>query len=608
LKIQNLKVLQPIVLIQSLTQISGLLKPKNLLNQLAELENALQNFSFEELSAENATRLKTSFDTFRQQLEGRIFGEDLGSEPTPSPEILQATPALSENREAKLIATVSHEIRTPLSGIVGFADLLGESKLNEEQQDQINAIRAASANLMDIINELLEYSKILAGLEHFETLPFNFNDLIKETVYLCQSLKRDKGIGFELKQDPLIPDVLIGDPAKLSQILLNLIGNSMKFVEEGGITLNISLIKEREGQVWIEFVVSDTGIGISEEDLQHIFDSFRQANQQIFSRYGGTGLGLNIVKQIIDKLGGELEVSSRLGVGTTFRFTVPYATGSAIKSPKNTKVELSPEMVAGMRVLVFEDNLLSQRLIEKRLNSWEVVTDITENAYYGLEVLEKNQIDLVLMDLRMPDMNGFEVTQLIRNHQQKSLREVPIVALTADFTIEDKEACEDQGIDDYLLKPYSPENLLAMLVRYKKSNTSSKRLNTIEDKNSVDTDPQEALLDLKPALEDCMGDIDMLHELIVFYKQNALEFIGKVKVYLRQEDFGMIRDAAHKIKCGLAMMHTHKLHGIVEQIHENCKTTQDTAELEGLYLQFVQEYSGVEKELDIEFEKLESKS
>ncbi len=582
------------------------MKPKNLLNQLAELENALQNFSFEELSTEDAKRLKTSFDTFRRQLEGRIFGEDLRSESTDFNKSQGAETDLTENREARLIATVSHEIRTPLSGIVGFADLLGESQLDQEQLNQVNAIRAASKNLMDIINELLEYSKILAGLEHFEKVAFNFTDLIQETVFLCQSLQQDKGIGFKLDKDPLIPAILVGDPTKLSQVLLNLIGNSMKFVEKGGISLNISLIKERESKVWIEFVVTDTGIGISEGDLNHIFDSFRQANQEIFSRYGGTGLGLSIVKQIVDKLGGELEVSSRIGVGSTFRFTVPYEKGSTIEQPANLNAELSPQKVAGMQVLVFEDNLLNQRLIEKRLNSWGVLTDITENAYYGLELLEKKQFDMVLMDLRMPEMDGFEVTQLIRGHQQERLREIPIVALTADFTIEDKKECMDHGIDDYLLKPYSPEALLSIIVKNKKRNASVQRLDRIQDETSQTKNSQKALLDLKPALEDCMGDIHMLRELIVLYKQNALEFIGKVKIYLQQEDFTMIRDAAHKIKCGLAMMHTYKLHSIVEQIHDNCRTTQDIAALLVLYDQFVGEYTKVQKELDVEMDNLES--
>ena len=234
-------------------------------------------------------------------------------------------------------------------------------------------------------------------------------------------------------------------------------------------------------------------------------------------------------------------------------------------------------------------------------------THVTENAYYGLELLEKNQIDLVLMDLRMPDMNGFEVTQLIRSHQQERIRLIPIVALTADFTIEDKNKCEAYGIDDYLLKPYSPEILLSKIVKNINRKPIVDDFDRIQDKPSGTQISQETGLDLEPALEDCMGDLDMLRELVALYKQNALEFIGKVKIYLQQEDFTMIRDAAHKIKCGLAMMHTQKLHSLVEEIHDNCKTSCDTNVISSLYKQFVEQYSVVEKEIDSAFEKLESK-
>jgi len=583
------------------------LKPKNLLNQLAELEGALQNFSFEELSTDEAKRLKNSFDSFRRQLESRIFGQDPISLNPSDSEIHPGDPASDEGREAKLIATVSHEIRTPLSGIVGFADLLGESKLNEDQKEQVKAIRSASGNLMEIINELLEYSKILAGMEKFDSIAFNFSDLINETVYLCQNLISDKDVELRLDKDPLIPEILKGDPAKLSQVLLNLIGNSIKFVENGSISLNISLIKERQDKVWIEFVVSDTGIGISEEDLQHIFDSFRQANQDIFSKYGGTGLGLNIVKQIVHKLKGELEVSSRKGVGTTFRFTIPYAIGKEELQPKTTTAELSPRLVNGINVLVFEDNLLNQRLIEKRLKAWGVNTYVTENGYYGLDLLEKTKIDLILMDLRMPVMSGYEVSRLIRDHRLKHIRQIPIVALTADFTIEDQEECEGYGIDDYILKPYRSEVLLAKIIQNIEKTPSASGLKTplsISERNA----PSETdLIDLKPALEDCMGDITLLRELVVLFKQNALEFIGKVKIYQQQDDFGMIRDAAHKIKCGLAMMHTHELHFIVEQIHDNCKTTKDSGQIRELYDRFVAHYRRVEKAIDIAVENLDIK-
>ncbi|MGI9547579.1 MAG: ATP-binding protein [Flavobacteriaceae bacterium] len=583
------------------------MKPNNLLSQLADLEDALNNFSFEELTTADAKRLKTSFDSFKNQLERKVFGQE--SDPDNLQDIVTSKDSETEReyRQEMLIATVSHEIRTPLSGIIGFTDLLRETNLNKDQKEQVNAISAASNNLMGIINELLEYSKILAGLEQFERIDFSFAEVVGNVVNLCKTLLQGKEIKFQVDLDPQIPEFLKGDPSKLSQVLLNLLGNSIKFVEKGNISMNISLIKERNDQVWLEFVVSDTGIGISEDELKHIFDSFKQANQHTFSKYGGTGLGLNIVKQIVEKLKGELEVSSRLGIGTTFRFTLAYGKGDPLKFATTTDKNISPREVEGMHVLVFEDNLLNQRLIEQRLKAWGVHAYITEDAYYGLDLLEKSNIDMVLMDLRMPVMNGFEVTRRIRNSKLDRLQNIPIIALTADFTVEDQHECDNNGINDYIIKPYSPEVLLAKMIRNKKGATSShnKQQDSAIIQPVADRDVTD--VDLKQALEDCMGDMGVLRELVLLYKQNAMEFIGKVKVYMDQEDFGKIRDSAHKIKCGLAMMKTHSLYLIVEQIHNNCRTTRDLEHLRHLYNCFLQKYQDVEKAIDNELEDLEIK-
>ena len=265
------------------------MKPKNLLTQLAHLEEALNSFSFEELTARDAKRLKTSFDTFKEQLETKIFGEESIPEENPENKRPAAKEKAHDKQQEMLIATVSHEIRTPLSGIIGFTDLLQESELTGSQREQVNAIRSASDNLLEIINELLEYSKLSAGLEHFEQIDFNFGSIIQDVVYLCKTLMLGKQVNLHVDQDPKIPEVLVGDPSKLSQVLLNLLGNSIKFVEQGDIYLNINLIEEKKGEIRLEFVITDTGIGISEEDLKHIFDSFKQANQHTFSKYGGTG-------------------------------------------------------------------------------------------------------------------------------------------------------------------------------------------------------------------------------------------------------------------------------------------------------------------------------
>ncbi len=589
------------------TQIQTTLKPKNLLSQLADLESALGNFAFEELNAAEAKRLKKSFDNFKNQLENKIWGEEQQEEEVASRASFQNSKVNKGISQEMLIATVSHEIRTPLSGIIGFADLLQEGKLSKEQEEQVNAIRSASHNLMDIINELLEYSKLSAGLEHFESINFNFNSIVQDVVYLCNTLMLAKEVSLNVRQDPNIPEVLVGDPSKLSQILLNLLGNSIKFVEKGSIHLNISMIKEKKDKIWLEFVISDTGIGISKEDLKHIFDSFKQANQHTFSKYGGTGLGLNIVKQIVEKLNGELEVSSRLGVGTTFRFTLCYGKGTQPVTEINGSNKATKDMVKGLRVLVFEDNLMNQRLLEQRLKAWGCRTYITENPFYGLNLLENTRIDVVLMDLRMPVMNGFEVTRRIRGNNNIKISEIPIVALTADFSIEDKNECEINGINDFILKPFSPQDLLNKLVENKNGGSRPLKIAGQKASDINEQKPDPSVIDLSPALEDCMGDLSVLRDLVQLYKQNALEFIGQVKIHLENQDFTQIRNAAHKIKCGLAMMHTHSLYFIVEQMHNNCRTTKDLDHLQRLYDCFVKKYPVVEDALDEEMTRLENK-
>jgi len=579
------------------------LKPKNLLSQLSELETTLNNFSFEELSADEATRLKKSFEAFKTHLEKRIWGEVITLNQDSKSESIKEKERLQKAQEM-LIATVSHEIRTPLNGIIGFADLLKEGELSQDQQQQVNAIRSASNSLMDIINELLEYSKLSAGLENFEMLDFNFFSIIQDVVYLCNTLMLGKDVKLEVDVDKNIPENLIGDPSKLSQILLNLLGNSIKFVEEGEIMLKIKLLRQDEEKVTVDFLVADTGIGISKEDLEHIFGSFKQASQPTFSKYGGAGLGLNIVKQIVDKLDGEIKVESTLGVGTTFKFTLPYTKGPSTTISKSQPVEISSEEVKGMRILVFEDNALNQRLIERRLNSWGCKTYITENPIYGLNLLETTAIDIVLMDLRMPIMSGFEVTQKIRESTKKEVAQIPIIALTADFTIDDKNECENNGINDFILKPFSPEELLSKLIKNRNDLQTNFQLSATSDDNQVTKSAIDSSFDLNSVLEDCMGELELLEELTGLYKRNALEFIGNVKMKLQDGDIEGVAFAAHKIKCGLKMMHTMELFSIVEQLNTIAKTTKDENHMQFLLDRFVQEYPKAEKIIDEELRRL----
>ncbi len=462
--------------------------------------------------------------------------------------------------------------------------------------------------MLDIINELLEYSKLSAGLEYFESVDFNFYSIVRDVMYLCNTLIVDKNVKLEVDLDTSIPEILVGDPSKLSQILLNVLGNAIKFVEKGDIHLKIMQHEQSGDQFVLEFDITDTGIGISEDNLKHIFDSFKQAELGTYATYGGSGLGLSIVKQIIEKLDGQITVESDLGIGTTFKFTLPYKKGNDTKILKGkinpNELEGSSELVKGMRILVFEDNILNQKLIEQRLRIWGCITYITDNPLNGLAILENKRVDIVLMDLRMPKMDGFEVTKRIRKSKNGYVREIPIIALTADFTIKDKDQCNANGINDYILKPYSPDELLSKLLKNK---NNMETIHAIESNiisprtNKIDKSPK---IDLAIILEECMGEVGLLEELVTLYKQNALEFIGQVKLHLKNTDFNQLEFATHKIKAGLAMMQTFSLHKIVEQMHKICQTEKDIKYLEFLYDCFLMEYPIVEKAINMELENI----
>ncbi len=510
-------------------------------------------------------------------------------------------------KEGTLIANVSHEIRTPLNGIIGFTDLLKESELDAEQMEHVNAIQSASHNLLGIINELLEFSKLSSGMERFESIDFNFYNIIKDVVYLCNTLILNKKVIINVDVDTHIPEVLVGDPSKLSQILLNLMGNAVKFVENGSISLGVRLKEQIKNRYWLEFNVTDTGIGIAGDNLKHIFESYKQAEPDTYVKYGGSGLGLSIVRQIVENLNGDITVSSTLGIGTTFKFVLPYNKGNEANFQKRkdtAPMDSEKELVKDMRILVFEDNLLNQHLIDQRLKVWGCTRYITDNPLYGLNILKTNRIDMVLMDLRMPGMNGYEVTQRIRNSDNVQIKQIPVIALTADFTVRDQEQCEMNGINDFILKPYSPDELLSKIIKNKQ--VVEKALGTyLAPVGPLEPRTTESpKIDLTGILEECMGEISLLEELVQLYVQNAMEFIGQAKIQIKNKDFKGLEFAAHKMKSGLAMMQTLSLHSLMVQIHKTATEGKDIKQMKFLYHCFLEEYSIVESAITEEVEKL----
>lgn len=585
------------------------LKTKDLIGQLSDLETSLNGFSFEELSTLEAKTLKNSFNRFKTQLNNQIFGTDRIVEEDFSANEIFSLPTVAQDN--KLIAHVSHEIRTPLNGIIGFANLLREENLTAGQFKKVDAIQSASYNLMEIINEVLEYSKLTAGIEDFDSVDFNLHGLIKDVMFLCQTLIIDKSVTLNIDIAPDVPKILIGDPSKLSQILLNLLGNAIKFVEKGQISLSVAVSEQKKGAHMLQFSVKDTGIGISKEQLGHVFESYKQAELDTFQKYGGSGLGLSIVKEIVEKQGGTISVTSILGTGTTFKFLIPFRKGTIQNIPKNKPKPISTEkgreLLGGTKILVFEDNELNQHLISEQLTKWNCITHVTANPKEGLTLLKTEEIDIVLMDLKMPEMSGFEISKSIRASKDIKLNQVPIIAFSADFTAQDQDQCYASGINDFLLKPYTLNELMIKLLKRKKErNLTQAGLRLLQQETIISTEQKSEAVDLRELLQECYGEIEMLEELVRLFKQNIYEFIGAVKIAISNQNFEEIYQASHKIKAGLALMNTNDLKRLIEGIEEGAKNTE-LAKIELLFAQFIVQYPLKEAQIDKELKKLKKR-
>lgn len=582
-------------------------KTTDLLDQLSQLERSVSEFSFEELSVDEAKELKNSFNTFKSSLECQIF------DPNQNSDSLKKEPLMvldkQEVSQKEFITHVSHEIRTPLNSIIGFANLLKEEKLTSSQQKKVEAIQFASNTLLKLINEVLDYSKISSGNTSFESIDFKLHGLLNDVMFLCETLLVDSQIELIIDIDKNVPKVIKGDPSKLSQVILNLVGNSIKFVNQGFIKLGVFVKEVNENDYVLEFSVTDTGIGISKEKINSIFERYSQADNDTYLKYGGTGLGLSITKEIIEKQNGEIVINSVVSKGTTVSFTLPFSKGDvnniSVEKTKNLDIKEAKKLLEGTEIMVFEDNLMNQHLILEQLTKWgcNVHTNVTLEK--GLAILATKKVDLILMDLKMPNLNGFEVSKAIRLNENPLIRNIPIVAFSADFTEQDGKDCDSIGINDFLLKPYTLNDLMSIIVKNKRENNPNEEFGLILQKQMIE--PKETtIVDLNSLLKDCFGELEMLNELIKLFKTNVLEFIGNVRIHLKTDNLVEIAFSAHKLKASFAMLKATGMHNLILELEANCKANK-LDKVKELYELFLNDYPLLENNLNIDLEILNKK-
>jgi len=496
----------------------------------------------------------------------------------------------------QFLSNMSHEIRTPMNAIIGFTKVLLKTELSAKQKEYLLAIKMSGDALIVLINDILDLAKVDAGKMTFEQTPFKMSASILAMLHLFETKIQEKNLKLVKEYDPNIPDVLVGDPVRLHQIILNLVSNAVKFTAKGKITVSVNLLNEDEKQATIQFSVTDTGIGIPENKIGKIFENFQQASSGTSRLYGGTGLGLAIVKQLVESQGGTIHVKSLMGQGSTFSFELSFLKTSAAAELESEIIELDTEL-KNIKVLVVEDILLNQLLMKTLLDDFGFERDIADNGKVAIEKLRLNTYDVILMDLQMPEMNGFEATDYIRNVMNSK---IPIIALTADVTTVDLAKCKTVGMNDYIAKPVDERILYSKIINLVKRNTVSE----ISIKEEI---IQDRCIDLDYLNLRTKSHPKLMMEMIAAYLEQTPPLILAMKQSLIDKDWDLLYASVHKMIPSFSIMGISiDFENMAKKVQEYAITQKQAEGIPNLVFQLEKICSQACSELEIEFNRIKN--
>lgn len=501
----------------------------------------------------------------------------------------------------QFLSNMSHEIRTPMNAIIGFTKVLIKTDLSAKQKEYLTAIKMSGDALIVLINDILDLAKVDAGKMVFEQSPFKLATSISAMLHLFEPKMEEKNLRLIKEYDQNIPEVLLGDPVRLHQIILNLLSNAVKFTNQGSIKVAVKMLADEGEKVTIQFSVTDTGIGITEDKIEKIFENFQQASSGTSRLYGGTGLGLAIVKQLVETQNGSISVQSKIAVGSTFSFTLSFDKTNAKAEMEDETVEIDTQ-IKNIKVLVVEDVALNQLLMKTLLDDFGFECDLAANGKLALEKLQNKTYDIILMDLQMPEMNGFEATEYIRKTMHLV---IPIMALTADVTTVDLDKCKAVGMNDYIAKPVDERLLYNKII----SLTKKQIFNQKEAAKAILTLEKIKYIDLGYLNHRTKSNPQLMMEMISLYLEQTPPLIIAMKSSLASKDWETLRSSIHKMIPSFSIMGiSSEFENMAKKIQEYAITQQQTDGIGDLVMQLETVCTQSCKELQEAFEIIKNKT